>query len=592
MKNRRGLLIAAIALLAMTAYEPASAMGGNLTVQAELPNGALAPSNTPAAILDATGALGSCPSKKPGLFSCDTSNKKAPFLVMVGSLFSWAPNPTGLNNVNLLTDNRINTIYQSWNTNALAQWSPGTPPLIIPQALLSSTNTQLNIEWQQVFLADGIKSPLTFDLWGSKFNSKAGLGKLLKELSSTGGGTAQQTIQTTFGNTSFSATTTAFPMISGTLDAWTTEAPRGTTYRSSYAMNPQSPDLALVFSGVQNAQKTEMGILKHERSLLDAPNLLPIFSQDYFQNGKDVTTETDIAATRLRTLVVKALTTGVIASFKKDFPSSGLDLIGFGIFKNAINHGVPCLDYCCEDYVCGPDLSNCVLYGNQKIGSAVLRNISELDIDGSGRTPFNYLKSGGSAPQNTISGYFIDDTGSLYNNNQIPFTMTRPITVKPFHNGSSFPLFFDDFSLQTPITPPVPSNDRFTIQIEPTSGNTQSITKYPPSSTTEQFNLTSPTSTNLSDFLGKTVKFKFSPPQTFVVNSQFARAVECTASQSKVVTGKPSPLKPTATSVSFKLDKTLGGDPIGGALFTITQRPVAEGPEVTLKYKLGISCTF
>lgn len=502
------------------------------------------------------------------------------------------PASSGLANVNGLTDYAINNIYQAWNTSPSAQWSPGMPPLVITPAVLNSASVLLDVQFQQPMLAFQVKSPLTFDFFGSKFNSKSGLGKLLPQLSYTGVGTANEIIQMTLpGEAGFTASGTAVPSHLGTVGSWTVQAPRGTTYQSAYAMYPSSPDAPAVYQGVNNFLKNFMATLKHEGKLLDADNL-NIYAPGFFNNGNNAMTQSWLDATRLRMIKVKGFSTGPIASFEEDVPSSGFDRIGINILRSTINHGVPCLDECCEYFVCGSDGSNCLEYGNQRIASFALRAFAQSIVSGSGPTTSTLLSPGGSAPGGTVSGYFIDDLSGIYNNTTIPLVKTRQITVKPFHNGSSFTLPYDYFKLDTPFTPPVPSSDRFSVDIQPPSGNPQSFAAFPPPSTTERLNLQSPTSFNLSDFVGKAVKFQFSRPQSFVVNSQFARGIECSSSQSKMLTPVPPVISPTAKSVTFKTDKTLGGSPIIGVRYTITQRPLRDGPEIKLNYVVGSSCNF
>jgi hypothetical protein len=581
----------AVAVMLICRTAAAAPRAQQIKITVSLLQGTPAPSSLGVQFLDAGGTLGDCSSRKAGTFTCDTTGATAPLLLKGGTLYGYSTSLTGNAAINGITDLGVNQIFQAWNTSPNEQWVPSTPPIQIPQPVLYSGNALLDRTFLQPLIDYKIKSPLTYDFFSSKYKFKSGLGKLLDNLSYSGIGTATEGVDTTLpGGISFGATMSAMSSVQGTLSRWTVQASGGISYQSAYAKFPVSPDAPAVFKGVQNFYNGFLGILKHEKSLLDASNLT-IYSSLFFNNGNDATTQSWIDATRLRDIKVKYFALGPIASFRENQPSLGNDLIGIDVFRYSMDHGIPCLDLCCEYFACGSDGSNCLLYGNQRIGSFRLSAALIAQLNGSSPSISSVLNTEGSGPAGTLDGYHISDLQGIFNNTPIPFQKTRSITVTPFHNGSSQTLDYDQFKLHTTYTPPVDYSDRFTVDISPILGSPQSFTAYPPSSTTEPFKLLSPSSTDLHDFLGKSVRFKFSLPDTFVVNRQSAIGIECTASDSKILNSIPPRLKPSAKSVKFKTDKQLNGDPVIGVEYRFTQSAL-DGPRTQFVYPVGVSCNF
>jgi hypothetical protein len=282
-----GAIAAALVLICRpAAAEPRQ----QIKITVSLLGGSPAPRSTGVQFLDSTGAVGDCRSRKDGKFVCDTNGAVPPLLLRGGSLFGYSPFQTGKAAINGISDLGLTQIYQSWNTSPSEQWVPSTPPIQIPQAVLYSSNALLDRTFLQPLIAYKIKSPLTYDFFSNKYKFKAGLGKLLDSLSYSGIGTATEGVDTTLpGGISFDATMSAMPTIQGTLSRWTVQASGGISYQSAYAKFPESPDLPLVFKGVQNFYGGFLDVLKHEKSLLDASNL-NIYSPLFFSNGNDATT--------------------------------------------------------------------------------------------------------------------------------------------------------------------------------------------------------------------------------------------------------------------------------------------------------------
>jgi hypothetical protein len=586
-------LAAAIAIATTLVWWPWPAEAGDkLTVTVALPNGSPAPSGTSVQFLDSKGKAGTCSFLKLGTFNCITTGAASSSLLLVGGTqFGYAESLTGTANINGFTNFGVNQIYQAWSTSPAAQWSSPTP-LQITQPMLNSANGLMDRTFLQPLTDYKITPALTYNYFTAKYNFTSGLGKLLPQLTYLGADTAAETIQTTLpGGINFSATATAITPTFGSVSRWTVQAGDASTYQSAYAIYPASSDAPAVMLGVNQFLKHFLATLHHEGALLDSTNL-NIYSPSFFENGNDATTQSYLEATRLRKITVKGFSIGSIASFKENVPTSGTDLIGINVIRSSLNHGVPCIDDCCITFVCGSDGSNCLEYGNQRIGSFMLRSYQESDY--SGPTPIisSILTAGGIAPTGTVSGYGIDDLDGIFNSTTIPFVKTELINVKPFHNGPSFPLSYDSFYIKKNFTPPVPPADLFSPEIDPITGTPQAFTAYPPPSTTETFKLLSPTSFNGSDFFGKTVKFTYALPLTFLVNSQFASGVECNSmNQTKILNSIPMVLSPGAISVKFKTDKMLGGQPVTGAEYMFSQGALG-GPAIKARYFVGTTCNF
>lgn len=581
-------------VLAGLIWTPLPAAAGNkLTLTVALPDGTPAPSNTDVEFLDSAGVPGTCPFIKPGTFSCNTSTVSSPSLLLKGgSLFGYTLSSNGRANVNGFTDFGVNQVFQAWGTSAEAQWSLAMP-LQITLPMLNSANAMMDRTFEFPLTEFKIKPTLTYEFFNAKYNFTSGLGKLLPLLNYGGAGTATEGIQATLpGGITFNATAKALPMAKGTISRWTVQSGAGaTTYQSNYAMYPGDLDAPGLILGVNKFLGRYLKTLHHEGSLLDSVNLLPFYSSSFLENGTRVSDELSLQATRLRTIKVQSFAISTIASILVNQPTAGSDLIALNILRSSLNHGVPCIDDCCITFVCGSDGSNCVQYGNQRVGSMFLKLLEESVYTGPTPTLSSILNASGKAPTGTISKYLIDDLKGVYNNTEIPFQKIELIKVKPFHNGPSFDLSYDLFNLKTGFTLPVPDDERFSVEIDSQTSGPQFLTKYPPPSTTETLKILTPTSFNGPDFFGKTVKFSVSTPQTLVVNRQFAGGIECAGSQTKRLSSIPAVLTPSATSFKIKTDKLLGGQPVTGAQYTISQSAL-DGPEIRAHYFVGTTCNY
>lgn len=586
-------LAAAIAVATTVLWQPSPADAGDkLTLTVALPDGSPAPSGTDVEFQDSAGKSGTCGFVKPGMFNCITTGAApSSLLLMGGTLFGYSESLTGTANINGFTDFGVNQIYQAWDTSPGAQWSSPSP-LQITEPMLNSANAFMDRTFLLPLSDYAIKPNLTYNFFTSKYNFTSGLGKLLPQLTYGGVDTAAETIQTNLpGGINFSATATAMPTTVGTASRWTVQAGGASTYQSTYAIYPASPDAPAVMFGVNNFLTHELATLRHEGALLDSTDLLKYYSPAFLDNGNSQSAQLALDATRLRTITVKDLFVGPIVSFIENQPTTGSDLVGIDLIRSSINHGVPCIDDCCTIFECGSDGSDCLLYGNQRIGSFNLRAVVESDYISATPTLSSILTAGGIAPTGTISDYVISDM-HYFTGTTIPFVKTEQIKVKPIHDGYSYDLGYDSFNIQQNFTPPVPSSDRFSVAIDPLGGTPDTFTAYPPSSTTETFKLLSPTSFTGSDFFGKTVKFTYSLPLTFLVNSQFASGVECNSmSQTKTLNSIPTVLSPGAISVKFKTDKMLDGQPITGAEYMFNLRALG-GPEIKARYFVGATCNF
>ncbi len=397
------------------------------------------------------------------------------------------------------------------------------------------------------------------------------------------------------GGITFSDSATAIPSVMGTISRWSVQATGGTTYQSAYAMYPASPDAPAVTLGINKFLSRYLATLHHEGSLLDSINLVKFYVPytSFLDNGNSLGDHLALEVTRLRTITVKGFSIRSIASFHENEPSTGFDLIGVNVIRSSLNHGVPRIDDCYITFECGSDGSNCLEYGNQRIASFMLRSYEESDYTGPTPTLSSILSAGGLAPLGTVSDYIINDSlGDYFNNATITPGPTKVIKIKPFHNIPPSTLDFDPFRTSPiPFTSPVPSSDRFSVEIDPVTGTPQTFMTCPPPSTTESLKLLSPTSFNTGDFFGKTVKFTYALPSSFLVNSQFAGGIECTADKTNTLSSIPSVISPGATSVKFKTDKLFDGEPVTGAGYMISLRAL-DGPEIKAKYFVGTTCTF
>jgi hypothetical protein len=578
---------------AASIWTPGSAIAGHLTVDVAQVDGTAAISSAQVEYLDLGGKLGDCVFKKLGKFLCDTKGAMAPLLLKGGTLYGYSETLTGFANVNGLTDFGVNQIYQSWSTSPGLQWASPTP-LRITTPMLNSANGLMDKTFLLPLTDFKIKPTLTYNFFSTKYNFTSGLGKLLPLLNYNGAGTATEAIGAALpGGVTFSAMAKANIVTRGTITNWTVSNGSGaTTYQSAYGMYPAAPEAPAVYLGISKFLKRELATLHHEGALLDSFNLARFYSSSFLENGDEQTNYLDKQATWLRKVSVKSLSISSIASFRQDQPTTGSDLIAANILRVSLNHGVPCVDDCCITFECGSDGSNCLEYGNQRIGSFMLRLSSESDYSSPTPTLSDILSAGGIAPSGTLSSYLIDDLNGIYNSAIIPFTKTFNVQVKPIHNLPKFPLQYDAFYLKKVFTPPVPTADRFSVEIDPLGGgDPQTFTTYPPPSTTETVKILSPTSFNTGDFFGKTVKFTVSTPSTFVVNGEFAQGVECAGSNSKLLNPIPPVLSPNATSFKIKTDLKLGKDLVTGAAYRITQRAL-NGPEIRATYTIGAGCSF
>jgi hypothetical protein len=589
----RLLVTALIAFAAgsLSISSPAAAKGQSLTVEVIDPSQAI--TNSTVQFVDTTGASGTCNLFKlrlgGGDFKCDTTNRVPPLLLLdqiagAGGLYSISETGIGTAIIDPITNIGIQEIYLGLGTSADLQWA-STSPLPLTPPMLGSSVGLLDRTFAKPMVAYNfpVQTALTYDFYTTKPTSS--FVRLMEHFDFTLATNANVQI-TLPGSIDYSATITPLPSVFGSSSRWSVEASTGTSYFSAFAIYPNASNASSVYTGVGEYYTGLFGILKHEGSKLNANNLSSIYSPSYFNDGNNSLVQSELDATRLRQLKVSQYSVGTIASLQNDVPTSGSSLIRANVLRISTDHGVPCTDECCVSLVCSSGV--CLDYGDQRIARIGLDWVSATESSGGSPSNSFYLNATGSAPTGTLSGLTIDDLSGIYPSVSIPFTQTRDITIKPLYNEPGSTLGYDFYGLHAVIVPPVPPSDRFTFDPIPITGSVPSTTLFPPSSTTELFNLIKAPE-QLGDFLGKKAKFEWKLPLTMLVTGQSISGDECNADQTQQVNSKP--VSPGATSATLAFDKALGGHPITGVDFHITQRSF-DGPTLRYSFNLGTSCSF
>jgi hypothetical protein len=432
-----------------------------------------------------------------------------------------------------------------------------------------------------------LQAALTYNYYATKPNSS--FLKLLEESKFDGiGGTSTETGTISLpGGIDFSVSITPLPTVAGSSSHWTVQAPTGTSYYSAFATYPIASNAPGIYSGVGAYYTNLFGILKHEGAKLDASDLNSIYSPSYFNDGNNSSVQSEFDATQWRQLKISQFSIGTIQSLQNDTPVTGSTVISAEVERFATDQGVQCTDECCVSLVCNSE-GVCLDYGNQRIARLDLRFYYE--VVEFAPTNYTYLDATGFAPSGTLSSLSIDDLSGIYTSAPIPFLETRQVNVKPLHTGPTTQLPYDYYGLQTDITAPVPSTDRFTVTPIPTTGTSPTATLFPPSSTSEPFNLTAGPEA-LDDFLGKKVKLGWTLPLSMLVIGQSVSGDECTTDQTQKLFSSPSLTSPSAIKATLKFDKTLAGEPITGVDYRISERSLG-GLNSEYRFALGTSCSF
>ncbi len=236
-----------------------------------------------------------------------------------------------------------------------------------------------------------------------------------------------------------------------------------------------------------------------------------------------------------------------------------------------------------------------MFYGNQLNARVDLKVTWELDSFGPTPVlPSGTLKVSASAPTATISsvdvsdgdGTFFGGPTALNSNGQ------KTDTYQPFHNGGTLNFVTDRWSLSHAALPPtINYADPFTIDLNPVVGSPQTFMKNTFGYTNDTVNLIKPSLTGghaLSDFnLGKSLKVQDTLPQSSIVTNVDLTGKVCSATMTQKIDSKP--IKPTATSATIKLPKSILTEAVTDASFKLS----FEGPRgqrSVLVYGTDASC--
>ena len=389
---------------AMSISSPASAKGTTLDIQVMDVSGTVT-SATVVEALDTTGKVMTCellklaPGSDSGSFKCDTTGGVPPFLLMEQPPISSPPlygiSETGIGtaNINAITGIGTEQTFLALGTSAALQWS-STSPIAITAPMLGSSLGLLDRTFEQPMVAYKFtpQVALTYNYYENK--PTPGLINLLKQSALIGiGGTATETAQIALpGSIDFSASITPLPSASGSSSRWTVQASTGISYFSAFGIYPIASNAPAVYTAVGEYYTNFLGLLKHEKSKLDAGNL-DIYSPAYFSDGNDALIQSYLDATRLRQLKVSQFSVGTIASLQNGVPDPSSSLIRLNVLRFSTDHGVPCTDECCVSLACTTE--GCLDYGNQQIASLGLRYISKSDSSGGSPTILQYLNADG-----------------------------------------------------------------------------------------------------------------------------------------------------------------------------------------------------
>jgi len=613
--THESLWIAAVAIASVLIATPVFASGKTqqVVIEARLVDGTRAPSSISVAFHDATGAEGTCEFKGAGTFVCPAIDKIPPFLFRsydgVQPLFSYAVfvTPGVLVPLNSLTDLDTDQAFQAaFNKSAADEWSLSAPDVLTLPGLASvvaATDRMLLKPTIDYNLSTS--AALEFNTFGAKYPS--GINNLLSGLSFDGIGQPTETISATLPSGSiFSGSVTALPTIGASTFSWYVQGPSGAkTSQYAFAYYPTQSDAPTVYAASGTLFGDFGNILSKAKNNLIDTNIVPFLYAgngptlpSYLNNGDDASIQSEIDATRLRNIRFNGYVLGPIAKFDQNYLGPGLDRIVINALRLSTIKGVPCIDDCCYPIIYDPSAARAYFFGNQLNGGFFQNFVSETDYSSSGINSSRYLKAGGLAPTGTLDptiGYRISDLDGIYQSTQdIPFIDAKIKTVLPTPKSKPLSLSYDFYDLRTPYDAPVPL-DKFMITLTPPSGSSllpQSLRTYTPSSTNEKFNLDSPTSFTPSNFFGKTVKFSYTLPQSFVVNREFADGVECNSNgDSKPLSPSPSLPSPSATGVSFKTDSAFNNFDVTGSVYRIGFEPL-DGPTVLGVIQVGIGCKF
>ncbi len=131
----------------------------------------------------------------------------------------------------------------------------------------------------------------------------------------------------------------------------------------------------------------------------------------------------------------------------------------------------------------------------------------------------------------------------------------------------------DRWSLSNTALPPsIDYANPFSIDLNLLPSGTQSFTKYTFGASIETVNLTKPSLIGghaLSDLkIGKSLKVQWSLPLSYTVDNIRLSGKVCGATMTQMIDSKP--IRPTATSATITLPKTVGGESTASASFKLS----------------------
>lgn len=420
---RVGMIVTIVAamLLAPSSKAAAVTVMSSLIVTAADPVGNPISNTSLLEIADAAGTTRKLTMLSPGVFKADTTGLQDPIFIKADNFFSVSLTGKGTANVNGVTDEVLNGIYQAQGTNAAAQFGLPNPLLITPLQL--RVESSLTNNFYRSAYAD-FKIKPTFDLFATKFKfGKPGYGALLNQSTFTGYGTPTEDVTTTLSKSTLAGTFTVDTGAHWSWVNWTNAAssPPSVSGSLDYTVIPTLPGAALAYHSVNSFLQTSyLKTLNHEGKLLDATNLLPLYAPSYLNDGKDSFTQSEFGATDLRQVKLSNFNLGQLRDYTENFPDSSHVRIAVDVLYNELKSGVSLPKRRIDYFYCLNDGGACLFGGNQQLGGTEASlKWESFCFSSSPPTSSETIKGSFFAPHGSFSPVHLSDNDGSYFNDAL-----------------------------------------------------------------------------------------------------------------------------------------------------------------------------